>query len=158
MKFPDVHTCPDRASGTDCRTITPENANWWACAASIGSMNRRVESSIGVTSCSFSKLILSAKFRKAGKARMLRQKIRLPDPALAHAETMAAAPISAALKTAALSLGAVVLLVVFSTGWSQFSKLQSGQIEMSAAERPGLIGSCGAGSNQLWAPCESQWP
>jgi hypothetical protein len=57
------------------------------------------------------------------------------DPAIAQAEATASAPLPDALKTAALSIGAIVLCIVLSSGWSQLSKLGRGQqIEISAAE------------------------
>ena len=68
---------------------------------------------------------------------MLRQKMRMPDidPAIAQAEATAPAPLPDALKTAAFSIGAIVLCIVLSSGWSQLSKVGRGQqIEISAAE------------------------
>jgi hypothetical protein len=68
---------------------------------------------------------------------MLRQKMRMPDvdPSIAQAEATAPAPLADALKTAAFSIGAIVLCIVLSSGWSQLSKLGRGQqIEISAAE------------------------
>jgi hypothetical protein len=73
-----------------------------------------------------------------GKAReMLRQKMRMPDvdPAIAQAQATAPVPLPAALKSAAFSIGAIVLCIVLSSGWSQLSKLgRSQQIEISSAE------------------------
>jgi hypothetical protein len=72
------------------------------------------------------------------KAReMLRRQIRMPDvePAIAQAEVTAPAPLHAALKTAGFSIGAIILCIVLSSGWSQLSKLGRGQqIDVSAAE------------------------
>jgi hypothetical protein len=68
---------------------------------------------------------------------MLRQKIRMPDvdPAIAQVQATAPAPLPAALKSAAFSIGAIVLCIVLSSGWSQLSKLGRGQqIEISSAE------------------------
>lgn len=81
------------------------------------------------------KLCWPANFGKA--CEMLRQKMRMPDvdPAIAQAQATAPAPLPAALKSAAFSIGAIVLCIVLSSGWSQLSKLGRGQqIAISAAE------------------------
>jgi hypothetical protein len=67
---------------------------------------------------------------------MLRQKIRLPDvdPAIAHAEVTAIAPLSAPLKAAGFSIAAIVLFIVLNAGWSQLSTHgRAKPVEISAA-------------------------
>jgi hypothetical protein len=96
----------------------------------------RGESPTELTCFSRSKIMFAGKFWE-GAREMLRQKMRMPDvdPAIAQAHATAPAPFPTALRSAAFSIGAIVLCIVLSSGWSQLSKLGRGQqVAISATQ------------------------